>query len=726
MVYQIITAICLGIFILEVLGVLIAIFTKSRQDRILFIRSFKKGKCAIIYLTAIPLYCMAHIYNGESVVNSFFTAIPEVASLVVLKYDFEPLLGLMSAFKIYEFTIYLCFILIAINAIMFAISLTVQYVWNFKNGIKNAISKRNELILFGNNDQNVDIYKSDNKFTKSIIDNFKGDSAFNLYLKDVVYFSVTNVNDYVKNKISQVLFQNKRRVVIINTGSDEQNMLYCRYFISNIESLSEDMRQVVFDRLKIFVFGDARFQTIYDDIVHDAFGTITFVNKYQKIAMDFINNYPLASFLNEEQVDYETATIKDGVNLNVCFIGFGKTNQQIFLTSVANNQFIENKGGKPVLKQVNYHIFDKNDAQNNKNLNHSYYRYKNEIDFNNKNDYLEFPKLPALETYYNLDINDTEFYVKLKNIFNKNKKDSNYIIIAFGSDLENIDMAQKLIEKRKEWNLDNLTVFVKVRKFHKEQTLLQQDKCYFIGNEKNVVYNLSKILEDSIQKMAKLRDEVYELENHIVNLGNANLTKENVDEIFKTANKKWYVKKCQLERESSLYCTLSLRSKLNLLGLDYADMSDSRVAVTEQEFLDIYAKGDMPNVSKYSFTANGKKIVTYPLEFKKSKRYNLAVLEHLRWNSFMISKGVVPATKEQILTETKLEDGKVKFTNGKNYNLRRHGNLTTFEGLTDFRKMVAERDGANEIDKDVIKYDYQILDDAYWLLNNCGKKIVRK
>ncbi len=723
--YNIVTAICLSVFVLEVLGVVIAITLKNRQDRILFIRSFKKGKCAIIYFTAIPLYCMAHMFNGENLLNAFFSAIPEIASLVVLKYDLTKLMPLMSAYKLYEITIYVCYILIAVNAMMFALSLTAEQIWNFKNYIKNKISIKDELILFGNNEENVDVYNSDNKFAKSIIDNFNGDKSFKLYLKNVVHFSITDNSEFIKSKIDLVARQNKRRVVIINTQDEEKNMLLCRHFISSIKCLQEDARQSVFERLKVFVFGDSRYQTIYDDIVHDGFGVISFVNKYQKVAMDFINNYPLTLFMNENQIDYKTASIKPDVDVNVCFIGFGKTSQQIFLTSVANNQFIKIEDGEPVLKQVNYHIFDKEDAQNNKNLNHSYYRYKNEVDKDNKTDYLELPKIPSLETYYNLDINNTEFYNKLYSVFNGGKNDVNFVVIAFGSDLENIDLAQKLVEKRKEWGFNNLTIFVKVRKFHKEQTLLQECGCFFIGNEKECVFNLSKILEDDIQKMAKMRDEIYELEYCMDKTGKTPTTQKFIEEVFSIANKNWYLKKTQLERESSLYCCLSLRSKLNLLGLDYVDLNDKREAVSEQEFLNIYANGDMPNTSKYSVTANGKKIVEYSLDFVKSKRYNLAVLEHLRWNSFMISKGVIPATKEQILNEKGLKDGKLKYTNGKNYSLRRHGNLTTFDGLIDFRKMVAKRDGVLEIEKDVIKYDYQILDDAYWLLTSNNKKIVK-
>ena len=92
----------------------------------------------------------------------------------------------------------------------------------------------------------------------------------------------------------------------------------------------------------------------------------------------------------------------------------------------------------------------------------------------------------------------------------------------------------------------------------------------------------------------------------------------------------------------------------------------------------------------------------------------------------MLSKGMVPSSKEQILNDTKEVNGKIKHTNGKDYAFRRHGNITTFEGLVEFRKMITMRDNNDELENDVIKYDYQLLDDAWWLLNENGYKIIRK
>ena len=92
----------------------------------------------------------------------------------------------------------------------------------------------------------------------------------------------------------------------------------------------------------------------------------------------------------------------------------------------------------------------------------------------------------------------------------------------------------------------------------------------------------------------------------------------------------------------------------------------------------------------------------------------------------MISRGIVPSSRDQILNEKIVVKGKLKNSNGKNYAVRRHGNLTTFDGLVEFRQMISSRDGSSELENDVIKYDYQLLDDAYWLLSKNGYKIIKK
>ena len=726
---------------------------KNRAERIDFIRSFKKGKCVVIYLTAVPLYWVGHVYAGEPVLDAFFSSLTKIFNLVVLRYDMSSIRALLSADALYKFTIYFCYVLVAINAAVLTISLTMQRIWAAKEHHKAMCSKKEKLFLFGNNPHNLLIYESERKRNKIIVDKMSDADCTSLYKKGVSYISTNDIDCQTEKIFDLVSKLNKESIIVINTENDESNLSICKKFVEKISKLTDEDQKTLFFNVRIFVFGDPKYETVYEGIVKKACGCIHYVNKYQKIAMDFIDKYPLSLFMTEEHVCYKNSLVKNDVSINVFFVGFGKTSQQIFLTSVANNQFLHQTSKGIDTKRVNYHIFDKYDSQKNKNLNHSYYRYKNERHKMNQDDYLPLPSLPAKERFNLLDINDENFYNGIYKYAMNGSKTLNFVIISFGTDLENIDMAHKLIEKRKEWEIKNFVIFVKIRSEKLIEELPKEPNCYPIGVEKEVVYNIDKLIGDKIYRMAKMRNEVYDIEKAITKSPDEPITDESVKDICNKSAEKWYVKKSQLERESSLYCCLSLRSKLNLMGLDYCEKKDpeeiekkkgikwigkkkgteaivekkSAEAIGEKEYLKIYAGDDMPNTSKYTAKANGKAIVTYDIDFAESRRKTMAMHEHQRWNAFMISKGMVPATKDQIRRETDTNDkGEAERTDGKRYSVRRHGNITSFEGLIEFRQLVAQETHKPEKEHDVIKYDYQLLDDAFWLLDQCGFKIIRK
>ena len=161
-----------------------------------------------------------------------------------------------------------------------------------------------------------------------------------------------------------------------------------------------------------------------------------------------------------------------------------------------------------------------------------------------------------------------------------------------------------------------------------------------------------------------------------------------------------------MQRDSNTYAVLSIRTKLNLIGFDIAK-KDEKGEDASEEFMKKYQKDDEIVYLDEEF--KGKKMVDYgESNFKEGTlRHTLTVLEHDRWNAYEICSGVIPATKEEIMTQDKAYLLKK----------RKHGNITTFDGLKRFREMKGY---------DVIKYDYQLLDDAVWLLHKYGYKIVKK
>ena len=726
MLYNVVTAVCLALLVVQFVIFFGSIVLKKRKQKITFIRDFKKGRVAFIYLIAIPLYWAGNVYAGLDYPKAFFASISKVVNLVVLKYDTTGIDGLMAHSDFYKWTVYFCFLMVAVNAAFLTLSLTAKRLWCKIGKLRITLTKKNKIYIFGNNPGSEAIYLSDKeKRSKAIIGSFTPEEEERLYMERIFYIPVRSEADEIKKLIRLSKAADKENVFIINTGDDEKNIMLCTAVIEELSRLDEELRRTLFLTTKVFVFGDPTYQAIYEDIISDGHGCIHYVNKYQKMAMDFIDRYPLALFMNKEQLDFSTSCVREGVDVNMLLIGFGRVNQQIFLTSVANNQFITTGGEYPEAKLVNYHIFDKEKPENNKNLNHSYYRYEQEFTSVRSEDYLPLPAHPAEEHHYHIDVNSAEFYGKLREILLRNPKAQSFAVISFGTDLENLDMAQKLVEKRSEWGVSNLTVFVRVKVWHKEQTLLEQEGCYFICNERDTVFDIDKIMSGKIFKMAKLRNEIYDLEYEITENPSIATDEKKLMRIKDDSYESWFKAKSQMERESSLYCCLSLRSKLNMMGLDYRPESKDG-GLSEKEYLEVYAKGDLPVSDRYSYDVDGKKIIHYGIDFAPSRRRNMAVQEHQRWNAFMFSHGMIPATIEQIKSEqVRRADGSMRYTNGRNYSVRRHGNLTTFEGLEQFRRIVAQRDKVSEEKRDVIKYDYQILDDAYWLLTCCGYEIFK-
>ena len=77
---------------------------------------------------------------------------------------------------------------------------------------------------------------------------------------------------------------------------------------------------------------------------------------------------------------------------------------------------------------------------------------------------------------------------------------------------------------------------------------------------------MENIVAHSMMKMALLRNEAYYLEYKIKHRTDLTITQEDLLESKKKVEADWYLKKSQAERDSSIYCCLSLRSKLHLLG----------------------------------------------------------------------------------------------------------------------------------------------------------------
>ena len=179
---------------------------------------------------------------------------------------------------------------------------------------------------------------------------------------------------------------------------------------------------------------------------------------------------------------------------------------------------------------------------------------------------------------------------------------------------------------------------------------------------------------------------------------NANSKSADFDKLVTEAEYKWYIKDTPFARKSNLYCVMNYRFKFNAIGLDYVRAEEAGISkpLSKEEYMSIYCG---------------------------ENRRNLMIMEHYRWCAFHICHGFIPATIAEILYD---RDADGRYTNGKDFMRCTHGNITTMAGLNAFAEIISKRDNISLEEADVIKYDYQTMDQAYEYLQKSGYVIVRR
>lgn len=717
MAYSIVSALCIAGMVGILVYLIVKFFLLGRAGKIEFIKSFKKGKCVAIYCIAMPLYFMAAIYSGKTVVRSIFEAIYKSAYLIVLKYDCSA--ALIDDNAVFAVALYMCFALVFINAFMFVISLLHKQIWKSRclSEFRRAVGDK--CIIVGNSATGRQIYSSCG-CGKALVDIMSGEDCDKLCAEGITYHDFSGearfrsrMDGAIKELLKSVKKSKNKINVIISAADERENLNFSSMFLGFIGTLSDDD----ISHIDVYVFGKREHEGVYEAYEAKSRGCLHYIDEYTQLAVDFISKYPLTQYMDERQIDYSTALIRPDVDINVAMIGFGGTNRQLFYSMLANNQFLTaDEKGNIVCKQVIYHLFDRRHTEDGARYSDDYFRFGHDYNMDgglkdNAEKYLSFPEAPERHFYHRLDLGDIRFYDELKGALSFRKNSVNAIIVALGDDYLNIDIGKRIAAKADEWRCEGCKVFVRIRdkKIFKDAGIFfGTGRCIAFGDEEDSIYNYSNIIREQFNEMAIMRNCIYDIEH--------DMRRDGITEKERAKSRlKWYTERSALERWSNIYACLSLKSKLQLMGLDCRQKDDGEdEGISYEEYMSVYAVGDEPKIEK---DKDGKIGIKYTLDFPASKRRNLAVHEHNRWNAYMLMKGFVPATREQIVNEKK---------HGKNYVTRRHGNLTTFDGLVEFRKMVSEAEKCSEENVDVIKYDYQLLDGAWWLLTQNGFKIVRR
>ncbi len=747
----------LGALLLVLFGyVAFRLFCGPKSARLTYLKNYKKGRFAIIYAVAIPLYFLGLLHTAEQTSGAgnfifvcFLNSVSSTLDLVKLDFGVGGLISYMVQNPAYYAVMVILYALTAVNFLLFSAS----FLWlRIKNRCAVIGAKRAKTlyVVVGDDPNCIVLMRSIRDSGLSGLLFASPDSKLKdlLFLEKLPYeeFDFRTENERAFGQKIEKLFgpslgkggPKKNVNVFLATGDEERNLLLTREMASVLDKKrtpSDGTLKAVEitakeGLLKVYVFGELANRSAYSDYIEDSRAHIQYLNRYEMTAVDFVGQFPITRFMDEKQIDFGTGLIADSCEINVLFIGFGPTNRQIYQKLIADSQFFSRGRDGIYHKKLNCYIFDRAKAYRDKELNFGYFRYSQEFlaeDYpGHENDYLPLPDYPANDgtvssdgtsvpweqnTHFcEFDVHDRRSIRKLRRVFAGEGNVYTYVIVAFGEDLENVDFARNLSGLLYADRRQNAYLFAKVKSRNAYDALFDESHrekasgkfaipIHPFGCTERIVYNIANITENPLDKLAKMKSFDFLRDYR---------KEDSTEERRRRALEQWANARLE-SRTSNFYCCLNLRLKLHLLGFDYAER-DTACEDASDEFRKKYFGTDDPEEQerlRCQFKKGADGAFHYdPAVFTDgSLRTALARQEHQRWNACYLTQGIVPLSKTEIRKKIARDPER-----------KLHGNLTTFEGLEEFRRLNSE----------VRAYDYKILDIADLLLQEAGFRIIKK
>ncbi len=389
---------------------------------------------------------------------------------------------------------------------------------------------------------------------------------------------------------------------------------------------------------------------------------------YEKMARKFNWEHTIAEVLPNGFIN-DDGTISKDKKMNVIFLGFGKTNSALFETMVMNNQFATYCEDHYEAKMVHYYLYDLNEHSFNnltiRRLEEDYYCK------NNQDKFAKMEKLCELQ-YKAANIMSKEIQKDIQDIVNEDNAFT-ILFVGYSEDLDNIAFSKNLVHL---YFNKQIKIFCNVDDV-KNEDKIENSKIEVYGLKKNI-FSHNGIVGDDLLTLAKIRNENYNL-------------------LSNTLEENW-AKLSYIKKYSNLYSILSLRFKLNLMGLTLTNTLDE---ACEKTYRNIYLK----------LKPEQKEYTNY---FNHNLRCTIAFCEHLRWCAFYYLNGYDALNYTDCYKTKKFENNQEESTViAKDENNKYHAYLLSFYGIDNLHHYLAET--FNEVYSTIscvetYRYDYELCD----------------
>lgn len=674
------------IFIFELLVLYGIIRRYIRQTEIVDLKSTKYFIPVLLINLALYTICLFTTPYDGSFIARFNECLRDALDSCFLKFDFEVAENMLANNHLFAVDFYFAYFLTALTLIFVALALVGRFLENFIKLKFKLLTNKEIIVVIGYNEDAINFIKT-------------------IKNKDCIVWLPTT--DKAKRK---ELMTKKEITVIFDDISLKSFNKFKKLqttYVCFIED-SEQMLKLISTYVKAKRFNSNLYVSIdnkYDEAFKNAYNAknVMFFNKYSLVAQKFVSSYPITSLLKEDCFDYNTATVKNDVELNVFVFGFGYTNRNTLYSMMIDNQIPTIINGNFCAKKVHYHIFDKSQISkdnniNDKTFNYNLTRFLNLNKDSNKNkEFYPIPDLPFDLTFYNDDITSIEFQNKMKSILNKtNKKRTyNFAITSLGDDLENIDNTIRIRQFMIENGTENNQFFIRLKKkSFKNMIEFNSDLTAFGEYE---ILNYDTIVSENLNRLSIDRNFADQLKHDEI----ADQY-EDINEIASVSKQAKELEKLKLQlwnrlnlfdKEFSSYNSLNIRTKLNLLGIDIVGSSP----ISNKKYFELYDKAKEMKVK------NRVKIYTFPYSATLTPRNSLAFQEHLHNIAFLVVKGYLPFKKDEIFNNQ--NDSYINLFKDKRQSI----NLTTYDALDE---IIKERLAFNPnlLELDLKMPLYQIMD----------------
>jgi hypothetical protein len=454
-----------------------------------------------------------------------------------------------------------------------------------------------------------------------------------------------------------------------------------------VEKLNRHYQQHPTSQLKAFIlYEDKQNLPIYESFSQEKH-KMRFFSYHQLIAQQLILEYPLTSFLPRQFIDTEKATLDD-VTIQYHLLGFGPTNLEIYRHLFVTNQFPP-KASKFFGKEItNYKkpTIEYNIYRDPTNSLISIPRFTNLLQ--SKKDYLPNPPISIATEEIITSFHDGSFVSH----FDKQLKKSDpyhVLIIAFDDDVMNLRVLQQVLAYLIEKRLNHYHLFVQMtnRDYVQTSQLFKQKNVIAFGFG-DYGYSLNQITNPIFTKIA----------SQIQSTLNPSIPFDSL---------------VSEEKESLLYEAISLRFKLNLMGLDLAVQPKG---LTEANFMKRYDVDEQSSFHRSHPRAKNDADLNRYKPVAKKLRNLLARQEHLRWTANQMTKGYIPMSMEEMVNTKSFVDHRVK----------KDARLTSFEGLFDLHHDLVNNLSFTFSEADMIYPFFHTMDHLYEILKNTPFQVVDK